>query len=152
MKACLNLIIVLSSVFFAPLRAQPIVDTCENVTLKGYIIKQYKKSDIEGIKLNPSNIPIDLYERTYFVPIGNDIFNEKTIDSINVFNPNEVYFPLSRQTNDLIRRYCNTNKSNLLNLNANLGLSVTFFQLKKNKGSFYIRCIIRNAKLLNHRY
>ena len=157
MKTCLNLIIALSSFLFVPVRAQTIVDTCQNVTLKGYIIKQYKKSDIEGIKLGTSNIPIDLYQRTYFLSIESDIFNEQTIDSINVFNPDEVYFPPSQLTNDLIKKYCKTNKSKLLSLNANSGLGVTFFQLNKKQDEFlykvyYSECKAFKSQILNNSF
>lgn len=157
MKACLNLIIALSSFLFVPVRAQTIVDTCQNVILKGYVIKQYKKSDIEGIKLNTSNIPIDLYQRTYFLPIESDIYNRQTIDSIDVFNPDEVYFPPSPLTNDLIKKYFKAKNSKLLSQNANSDLGVTFFQLNKKQNEFlykvyYSECMAFKSQILNNSF
>ena len=154
MKTYLSLVIILNTIFFVPARAQRIIDSCDTVALKGYIIKQYKKNDIDEIKKHPSKHYIDIYERTYFMPTEHDILRKEVVDSINVFNPNGVYFPPSKLTSNLIRKFCGDVKpytsirpsgQMLLNLLFQIGGRQSEFLYK----IYYSECKAVKSKIVN---
>jgi len=106
------LIFLLNIFFFLAGNAQKKLSNCENMRLKGYIITQYKESDI--IESKKSSIyMIDIYYRPYFIPIQNSFINDQTIDSLNVINYKEgLYFSLMpRQMSSLVNivKILNTN-------------------------------------------
>lgn len=137
---------LISSFLFVPVKAQTKIDTCLDVTLKGYVITQYKRSDIEEIR-NASNRIIDIYHRAYFVPIENNTVDQIVIDSINVFNPNEVYFLPSKETGRLLTKYCNNYKNELSSSLSKKDLS-SFFQIGKKQDEFLYKIHYSECKAI----
>lgn len=136
MKLYFYLILFVNNLIFVPLRAQIDKDSCSEMILKGYVVKQYKKEEIQQIKSNPLNRVIDYYERSYFLPVDTDILNESVLDSINILNSNEIYFLPSEQTNALIKKYCGIIKDNSFGISTKWNPNATFFQTRKQSREF----------------
>lgn len=144
-----SLIILINSFLFVSVKAQTKIDTCHDVTLKGYVITQYKRSDIKQIR-NASNRIIDFYHRAYFVPIGNNTLDQIAIDSINVFNPDGIYFLPSKETGRLMTKYCNNYKNDLSSSSSKKDLS-SFFQIGKKQNEYLYKIHYSECKAMKSR-
>ncbi|MEA5260494.1 hypothetical protein VB264_22040 [Arcicella aquatica] len=131
----IKLIFVLNILFFFAGNAQKKLSTCEDVSLKGYIINQYKESEIIASK-NTSIHMIDFYYKSYFIPIQNSLINDKTIDSLNVINYKEgLYFFPNANTDEFISKFCGNLKKESNFIRAKKGLN-SFFQIVNRKDEF----------------
>ncbi len=129
------LIFLLNIFFFFAGNAQKKLSNCENMRLKGYIITQYKESDI--IESKKSSIyMIDIYYRPYFIPIQNSFINDQTIDSLNVINYKEgLYFFPNVNTDEFIGKYCENFKHESKFIRREKELN-SFFQIVNKKDNF----------------
>ncbi|EFK55774.1 hypothetical protein ACFU8T_20440 [Sphingobacterium spiritivorum] len=147
-----NIIILMNIFLFGPLQAQTKLDTCQDIILKGYVITQYKRSDIKSIK-NVASHMIDFYHREYFIPLKNNL-DQVTIDSINVFNPDEVYFLPSNETYRLMIKYCNKYKNKESYFSTKVDLN-SFFKVGKKNSEFlykiyYYECKAVKSEIANN--
>ena len=134
MKA-MKLIFVLNIFLFFAGNVQKKLSACENVSLKGYIINQYKESDIIASKKSSIHL-IDFYYKPYFIPIQNSLINDKTIDSLNIINYKEgLYFFPNAKKDELISEYCGNLKKESNIIRGEKGLN-SFFQIANKKDDF----------------
>ncbi|HKG08704.1 MAG TPA: hypothetical protein VKB19_19700 [Pedobacter sp.] len=88
-------------IFPFSLLAQYRADSYEESVVKGYFIREYIEQEVKDVR---SDIfYIDLYKKTFFIPIKRGLFTENVIDSIKNYNSSDLYFLPSKQTTELIK-------------------------------------------------
>lgn len=114
-------------------------DTSSTVTLRGYVVRQFKKQEVANLATNKQNgiIPIDSYLRAFFLPFGMSPLDIAT-DSLNILNRNRIVFLPSAETNELITTYCKGRTGLITKKSIKYDAATPYYQINTKKNEPYL--------------
>ncbi|HKG08703.1 MAG TPA: hypothetical protein VKB19_19695 [Pedobacter sp.] len=152
----IRMMLLFCPAWLMPVVVQTKLDSCTDVHLKGYLIKEFKKQDVLDLKSTRemgNSFLVDVYQRNYFVPIQQNLqMFISSKDSLIKFRPDQLYLFRSIHNDRLIQKHCQNYKS--IEIPNVKKLELKFHGLSNDKSSlykiYYYECKAKKIQLENN--